>query len=417
MNFINESAVFTDEELFFSVTDKKGIILGGNDVFTRISEYEDAELFQKPHNVIRHPDMPKTIFRLFWSYLKNEKSVVAYVKNATKSGRYYWVLSFAFPITEGYLSIRLKPSTEMLSTIEKLYKELLIREAENSDLDVHVEWLLKQLKTMGFDSYDKFMGKILPMELRSRNILLQTSKNSHSISFNTDNYKHIDKILQCVHAVDIENEKLQSAFSDVGMITKNLLIASAHLGKHAKTLTTIGSNLHILTNEVKAGAEGFKEQFENLMCADALMKFMGMVHAQIEMINYQSVENKNTIFTMTLEKCHNIIRKLVAENINHIHDLSVKIDENYLELENSISDFVRIALGMNVICITGKIEIAHLSCKQNIEELQEQLADLKDKNEDIKTFLSDISSQLMKIGDASKALEQNVLELQSRVYH
>lgn len=416
MSLINEAADFKEDELFFSVTDKKGIILGGNEVFTRISEYSDFELFQKPHNFIRHPDMPKTIFRLFWSYIKDDKNIAAYVKNKTKSGRYYWVLALVFPIKAGYLSIRLKPTTELLGVVEGIYKELKIREEENNDLDVHVEWLLNRLNEMGFKSYDAFIEYMLPKELLSRNKVLGNHAKVSENSFNMETYVYIDKLMDSISIIEKENEKLQNAFSDVGMITKNLLIASAHLGSFAKTLTTIGTNLQLLTNEVKSGAQVFQEQFSSLIASGRLIKLMAMVHFQVEIINACVNEEKSDVFVMTVEKCRGILQNLINENLLLIQDVLLNTDVHYLELENSISDFVRIALGMNVICITGKIEIAHLSSHKNIEELQEQLMDLKEKNEEIKSYLNNISEQLIKIGSISKTLDGFILDLYKRFH-
>ena len=119
---------FDVAELFFSTTNRKGIIQSGNDVFARVSGYTEAELLGQPHNVIRHPDMPRAVFRLLWDYLEAERPIAAYVKNMAKDGRYYWVLATAVPVTGGYLSVRLKPTSDLLPAVEALYAELLAAE-------------------------------------------------------------------------------------------------------------------------------------------------------------------------------------------------------------------------------------------------------------------------------------------------
>lgn len=91
---------FTFEELFFSRTNWRGVILAGNSVFQRVSLYSWDELIQKPHNVIRHPDMPKGVFWLLWDTIKKGEPVGAYVKNRAKDGRYYWVFAIVTPIGE-----------------------------------------------------------------------------------------------------------------------------------------------------------------------------------------------------------------------------------------------------------------------------------------------------------------------------
>lgn len=73
-----------------SKTDKAGTIRYANEAFVNVSGYEEYELIGQPHNIIRHPDMPKVIFKLLWKNLLNGKDFHAVVKNMAKNGRYYW---------------------------------------------------------------------------------------------------------------------------------------------------------------------------------------------------------------------------------------------------------------------------------------------------------------------------------------
>lgn len=100
----------------FSTTDAKGIILSGNDVFVRVSGFSADELYGQPHNIIRHPDMPRAAFALLWANLKKEQPFAAYVKNMAKDGSYYWVFMVAVPTGDNqFLSIRFKPSSPLLA--------------------------------------------------------------------------------------------------------------------------------------------------------------------------------------------------------------------------------------------------------------------------------------------------------------
>ena len=64
-------------ELFFSATDRKGIITSGNRVFVRVSGYERDELVGRAHNVVRHPDMPRAVFQILWDYLEAGRPIAA----------------------------------------------------------------------------------------------------------------------------------------------------------------------------------------------------------------------------------------------------------------------------------------------------------------------------------------------------
>ncbi|MCA9641442.1 MAG: PAS domain-containing protein, partial [Myxococcales bacterium] len=173
---INEERSFEPQELFFSLTDRKGVIRYGNEVFTRISGYSEEELIGEPHNIIRHPDMPRAVFKLLWDYLEAGKSIAAYVKNLAKDGRYYWVLATVTPTPTGYLSIRLKPSSPLFDAAQAVYKKALEvekeveRETGNRKMAMarSLEFIVGQLRASGFDSYDHFMSEALSLEITSR---------------------------------------------------------------------------------------------------------------------------------------------------------------------------------------------------------------------------------------------------------
>ncbi|GAB2894367.1 hypothetical protein GCM10027046_24230 [Uliginosibacterium flavum] len=118
-----------DDTLIVSRTDLKGIILSVNRDFLRYSGFTEQELIGKPHNMVRHPDMPPAAFEDMWNTLKAGKPWVGMVKNRHKSGDHYWVEANATPVMEGgqvtgYLSMRVKPSRSKVEAAEELYKAM-----------------------------------------------------------------------------------------------------------------------------------------------------------------------------------------------------------------------------------------------------------------------------------------------------
>ncbi|MFB1033596.1 MAG: PAS domain-containing protein, partial [Aliarcobacter cryaerophilus] len=104
-----------------------------NDDFCKIAGYGIDELIGKPHNTVRHPDMPKAAFKDLWETVKKGNIWTGYVKNATKDGDYYWVFATVYPTitsegSKGYLSCRRKASIEEIKTHENLYKQLKMNE-------------------------------------------------------------------------------------------------------------------------------------------------------------------------------------------------------------------------------------------------------------------------------------------------
>lgn len=112
-----------------SETDEKGIITFANDDFCDIAGYKLNELLGQPHNIVRHPDMPKAAFKDLWETVKTGKTWTGYVKNSSKSGDYYWVFATVYQVTldngeKGYMSCRRKPSQEEIDEHEELYKSM-----------------------------------------------------------------------------------------------------------------------------------------------------------------------------------------------------------------------------------------------------------------------------------------------------
>ena len=150
-----------NDDLIVSKTDLKGRITYGNEYFIKISGYQENELLHAPHNILRHEDMPKIIFHLLWKRIQEKQNINAYVKNKTKNGDFYWVLANVTASTDdndniiGYYSVRRKPSSLGIKTIEKLYKQLL--EAEyRGGVQASSKLLTKTLKNEGVD-YDEFI--------------------------------------------------------------------------------------------------------------------------------------------------------------------------------------------------------------------------------------------------------------------
>jgi len=118
--------------IIYSVTDTKGVITDVSDAFCDISGYERKELVGKPHNIVRHPDMPKEVFKQLWSDLRQGKSWRGKVKNLKKDGSYYWVYANIEPLyndkgeIEAYMAIRLD-----ITEAERLQEKILEEEEKN----------------------------------------------------------------------------------------------------------------------------------------------------------------------------------------------------------------------------------------------------------------------------------------------
>jgi aerotaxis receptor len=121
--------ILSEKAFLVSETDSRGNILFANEEFCRIAEYSLEELLGKPHNIVRHQDMPKAAFADLWETVKKGEVWHGYVKNVTKSGGFYWVFATVYPFKnenneQCYLSCRRKPSREEVAKHEQLYKTM-----------------------------------------------------------------------------------------------------------------------------------------------------------------------------------------------------------------------------------------------------------------------------------------------------
>jgi PAS domain S-box-containing protein len=130
----NEEKMMREDDFIVSKTDIKGRIIYGNRIFIEFSGYTEAELLGAQHNIIRHPDMPRGIFKLLWNTIQAGKECFAYVKNMTKDGAFYWVFAYVTPSFDvsgniiGYLSIRRKPNSHAVKAISDIYRSMLMEE-------------------------------------------------------------------------------------------------------------------------------------------------------------------------------------------------------------------------------------------------------------------------------------------------
>lgn len=149
------------DDFIVSKTDKHGKIIYGNKMFIQISGYDESELIGAPHSILRHPDMPKIVFKLLWDRIQKKEEIFAYVKNLCKDGSYYWVFANATATMDSngsirdFHSVRRKPSDKALTVIPAVYEQLLLAE-RSGGMEASKALLDKVLKEKGVD-YDTFV--------------------------------------------------------------------------------------------------------------------------------------------------------------------------------------------------------------------------------------------------------------------
>ncbi|WP_417449982.1 PAS domain-containing protein [Kordiimonas sp.] len=163
---VDQELTFSPDEIIVSKTDSTGKILYANDVFCRLAEMGTTDVIGMPHSIIRHPDMPRAIFKLLWDSIGAGREIFALIKNMSATGKYYWVVAHVTPSLDkdgkiiGYHSNRRAASKQSVAEIIPLYRELKAEEAKHSDrragLEASNALLTAKLEAVG-KSYDEFI--------------------------------------------------------------------------------------------------------------------------------------------------------------------------------------------------------------------------------------------------------------------
>lgn len=154
------------DDLIITKTDPKGAITYANRTFMRIAGYSEYELLGHPHNIIRHPDMPRGVYRLLWKTIATGQEFFGVVKNYTAEGHYYWVLANITPdydsqgVLKGYYSVRRKATKEAIQLMSTLYatmRQVETQSGKQAGPDASIAWLQAEITRRGYSNHEKFV--------------------------------------------------------------------------------------------------------------------------------------------------------------------------------------------------------------------------------------------------------------------
>lgn len=233
---------FGVDDLFFSTTDRKGVIEQANSTFVRLSHYSHEQLVGAPHNIIRHPDMPAGAFKLVWDELEAGRPACAYVVNLAQDGGRYWVFATLLPLGDGYLSVRMRPLAEDLwGHARNLYTfarsaETRAREEGAGARDaaaVGADSLATGLSALGIGSFEAFTRASLPAEMAAHEL------HSLGLPDREDATGAHSDILDAMHDLDGETADLVGRLEDYAQLAGELRATAATAGPTIERLKAL----------------------------------------------------------------------------------------------------------------------------------------------------------------------------------
>jgi PAS domain S-box-containing protein len=154
----------SESEFIVSKTDVNGRITYANRIFMQISQYPETNLLNVQHNIVRHPEMPRGVYRLMWRTIKSGQEFFGFVKNLAQDGSFYWVFASVTPdyledgTMKGYFSVRRKASVKGVETVTPIYRKMLEIEQDAGKRDApdrSLAYLLEQVEELGME-YNAF---------------------------------------------------------------------------------------------------------------------------------------------------------------------------------------------------------------------------------------------------------------------
>jgi PAS domain S-box-containing protein len=385
---------FQSEELFFSRTNEAGVILSGNTVFQRVSGYAWDELIDKPHKIIRHPETPRAVFWALWATLKRNLPIGAYVKNRAKDGRYYWVFAIVTPIEAGYLSVRLKPTSDFLSIIKQEYPAL--SDAERREAmrpEDSARLLIARLAELGFDDYECFMAIALRTEIGLRDRHIGREPDAR--------FKMFDNLVEAGRVLLARANLIADEYAKNEYMPLNFEILAAQLGVDGAAISVVSNNYDTISSELNRSVFKFVASAKQVCKAIYEGLFLICVsRMQRDMLSFFRTESCPDGRASDVEMTYldRQQRAYTDKAVSGLEAIAGQVDG----FRQDCADMKRLAIGLEVTRIMAKVECSRLLSGQ--DGLNELLNDLEDFQKAITTGLKEIEQSSARISNSTECL-------------
>lgn len=390
---MSQAIDFPSEELLISRTDPHGRILSANASFVRVSGFSEEELIGAPHKIVRHPLMPRGVFHLMWAEIKAGNPIGAYVRNRAKDGRYYWVFATVSPLADGYISMRIKPSSAGIAMADRWYAELLKREKdEGLSPEASAKALIHLVKAEGYQSYQTFMAERLAFEMRARETALGRKPKQE--------LAHLSSALDTWHGVGSNCESIFDAYTSFGTTPLNMQVQAGHLEGSGAALSKIASNFAGIANDINADLESYREAVAEV--AETLHQFLFHDFTQALLSDARTTVAAN-------DPSHETVLQIIMEQQADYHARAAKglrlVLARLKAFELGSAVIKRQLSGLSVTRVMCAIEIAQIGgdARGNITAIVDELRRFEDHTD---KSMSEIESGLLVMGTELRLIDR-----------
>ncbi len=392
------AAPFELNEVFFSRTDDRGVIESCNYIFRRVSNYDWEEIIGAPHKLIRHPDMPRGVFQLFWDVLKSGKTIGAYVKNRSKDNLHYWVFAAVVPCEGGgYLSARIKPTSPLLAEIQTLYAQMALAEKEEGLSPVESMQIMEDwVREKGFDDYQHFASYALAEELIARDEGLGRKADAEIFE--------LRKMLNNAEKLLDETRGLVKDFEAMHTIPHNLRVIASRIEPSGGPVTVLSQNYGAMSREMSDWFErnvmGEDTNFATVKhSVNSSLFIAGMTRILVE-CDAQLQKERRTSGQVDMATERALLANLVEEQATFASKGMAEVDIEAIRIVNACQVMHRHFLGLSSTRVLCKIESARLpSSGETLSDIIDQLGAFQQR-------ISERLEHIAKLGEEIRSIEK-----------
>lgn len=352
-------------------------------------------MIDQPHNIVRHPDMPRAVFYILWDRIRAGMPVGAYVKNRAKGGGYYWVFAVVTPVEGGYLSVRLKPSSRLFAAGSTLYASIRRNEGSNSAVKPaeSAAELVNGLRANGFRDYSAFMTAALSHEMRARTAALGREP--------WPALDHFEKLVESADRLLTTTDRMLGMISTFSYTPANLRIQASRMGEEGRAIAEISSNYGHISSAIVQNLEELETASREVFSVVNEGLFLTCTaRLQEEMANLFDREVRDGGAALDGEAL--LLRQQTEEYKKHATEKFELIKRRIGHFFELTKEMKRLLSGLVAVRVMGKVESVKMSG-----------GNFPDLINDLEQGQQTLTSGLEEIGKLNDGMRDNILQLAS----